>query len=157
MARSQRDAAYVWLATGAVLAGLSVILAAIGDHTLRGELGIAQARLFELGTRYQFYHALAIMLCGLIGISTPLRGSSWAAFFFLLGILGFSGGLYVRIALPTIPLGWIIPAGAVIWIIAWILLAVVAVLRIGEPTAFPQTEAILPKETPSSTVGKSPQ
>ena len=119
-----------WIACGAILAGLSVVLAAIADHVLKGNWGVVEARQFELAVRYQFYHAIALVLCGLLGLSGKFRGLSIVAVGFLLGIVGFSGGLFLKVCLPQINLGPVIPAGAVLWIISWVGLAVTAVIPV---------------------------
>ncbi|WP_347246529.1 DUF423 domain-containing protein [Thermogutta sp.] len=116
-----------WIACGAILAGLSVVLAAFADHVLKGNSGIAEVRQFELAVRYQFYHAIALILCGLAGLCGKFRGLNVVAIGFLLGIVGFSGGLFLRVCLPQLHLGPIIPAGAMLWILSWLGLAGIAV------------------------------
>jgi uncharacterized membrane protein YgdD (TMEM256/DUF423 family) len=115
----------------AALAGLTaVVLGAFGAHGLKGVLTSEQLLLWEKGVQYQFYHALAIFCCAVYlrqSFSTSIRN---AAYCFALGILFFSGSLYLLATreinqIPTFILGPITPLGGLFFIAgwAWVLLA----------------------------------
>jgi len=113
----------VWIAAGAAIAGVTIVLAALRDHLLRDWLTIPETRSFDLALQYQFYHSLGLILCGITGRVLSSRFMGVVGFLFLLGIVAFSGGLYLRIAVPNMRIGWIIPLGAISWVIGWVLLA----------------------------------
>ena len=80
---------------GILFAATAVILGAFGAHALRARLDAAQLQVFETGVRYQMYHALALILLGLSAGRVNLQWSHVTAWFFLAGILLFSGSLYL--------------------------------------------------------------
>ncbi len=129
----QRQAVWeLWVASGAAIAALTVVLAALRDHLLRSWLSVPETRLFDLALQYQFYHSLGLIVCGLAARLLPSRAMHLVGVLLLLGIVGFSGGLYLKIVVPNLTIGWMIPAGAALWVVGWLLFAIVAVVRRGE-------------------------
>lgn len=112
------------LATGAVLGFLSVALGAFGAHALKDFL-IAQNRLqtYETAVQYQMYHALALVLVGLLAIVKPQANVSGVALCFLFGILIFSGSLYILCATGIRWMGAITPIGGLAFLAGWAWLA----------------------------------
>lgn len=113
---------------GAVLAGLGVVLGAFGAHALRASLSPEDLATFEIAVRYQMYHALALL--GVAWATTQwsastVQAAGWA---FVIGILVFSGSLYVLVLTGQRWLGAITPIGGVALIAGWAMLAW-AVLR----------------------------
>lgn len=105
------------LRLGALSAGLAVALGAIGAHLLRGQYGPEDLERFEKAVRYQMYHAIGILLCGLLGaIGRPPRAAAWA---FLLGTLLFSGSLYALVLTQTRAFGHVTPFGGLSFLIGW--------------------------------------
>ena len=79
----------------AVWAGLGVALGAFGAHGLQQRIPADRLAIFEIGVRYQMYHALALF--GVAWLSERLPGSSLviaAGWLFVAGIVIFSGSLY---------------------------------------------------------------
>ena len=113
-----------YLITGALLAGLSVVLGAFGAHGLKSVLTAQQLNTFEIGVRYQMYHALALLLLPAL---SGVVSSTWAnrvAFCFVTGTVLFSGSLY---ALGISSIKWfgpITPLGGMFFIIGWVLLVI---------------------------------
>jgi uncharacterized membrane protein YgdD (TMEM256/DUF423 family) len=116
------------LRIAALSGAATVALGAFGAHSLKPHLSDYQAMIFEKGVQYQFVHTLALLAVGiLIGRSERvwLRRSGWL---FGLGILFFSGSLYLlacRDLLPF-PVGWagpITPVGGLCFIGGWLALA----------------------------------
>lgn len=111
-----------FLVLGAVLAALGVALGAAGSHALKGQLE-TQA-LFDIGLQYHQYHALGLILVGLVALRFPqsvwLRWSGWLM---LAGIVLFSGNLYLRSIAGVHALHAVTPYGGAAFIAAWILLA----------------------------------
>ncbi|MBL7757638.1 MAG: DUF423 domain-containing protein [Chitinophagaceae bacterium] len=119
-----------FLTWGALLAGLAVALGAFGAHGLKKLVPPETVATFETGVKYQMYHALALLLVGLIAerlASVWLKRAAWC---FLIGILLFSGSLYLLTALKATDsvglggLGIITPIGGLFFIAGWISLAV---------------------------------
>ena len=123
------------IVTGATLAMLAVIIGAFAAHGLKQMLDPHDLAIFETAARYQMYHAIALLIVGILA-SMPQFSTRWlklAAIGFVLGIVLFSGSLYL-LALSGIRwLGAITPLGGVAFIFGWLLL-IVAGLR--KPLAF---------------------
>ena len=116
------------LAIASILGGLSVAGGAFGAHTLKAQLTEKALSTFELGTRYQMYHSLVLLVVGLLWLQRPdnawFNYASWA---FIIGITLFSGSLY-GLGLSGIKiLGIITPIGGIALITGWALLAIAAV------------------------------
>ncbi|MDE3019067.1 MAG: DUF423 domain-containing protein [Nitrospirota bacterium] len=116
-----------FLPAGAVLAGLGVAAGAFGAHGLKALLSVEMLAVFETAVRYQVYHALALMLTGILldrSVASEGRTSlRLAGRLFLAGVLLFSGSLYL-LALSEIRwLGAITPVGGLCFIAGWSLLA----------------------------------
>jgi uncharacterized membrane protein YgdD (TMEM256/DUF423 family) len=124
------------VALGAVVAGLAVAIGAFGAHGLQGRVTPDLLAVFEIGVRYQMYHALALVLLGLFAgrgpSPVPLElppGVAPAAGLFLAGIVLFSGSLYVLVLTGTRWLGAVTPLGGVAFIVGWVLFARAALAR----------------------------
>ncbi|GAB4400374.1 MAG: DUF423 domain-containing protein [Microscillaceae bacterium] len=110
---------------GALAGGLSVALGAFGAHALSATLKAHQrVDTFELASRYQFYHALALLVLGLIGLQLQNRWLWAAGFCFLGGMLVFSGSLYVLALTNLRWLGAITPLGGLALILGWVFLVI---------------------------------
>ena len=108
---------------GAVFAFLGVALGAFGAHGLRATLSPADLATFEVGVRYQMYHALALL--AVAWASTRWESASVAAsgWLFVAGIVVFSGSLYVLVLTGQRWLGAVTPIGGVAFLAGWALLA----------------------------------
>jgi uncharacterized membrane protein YgdD (TMEM256/DUF423 family) len=117
-----------FLVIGSSLAGIAVVLGAFGAHALKEKLAPEQLQVFETGVRYQVYHAFALILVGLLleKFNSPMM--NYSGYFFLLGILFFSGSLYLLSARNLLGienwkfLGPITPLGGLCFILAWLFL-----------------------------------
>jgi len=107
---------------GAVFGGLAVALGAFAAHAMQGRFDAHALEVFEKAVRYQMYHALALGLCGLLGLHG--RRSGPAAWCFLAGIVLFSGSLYGFVLLETRWLIAVTPFGGLCFLAGWVLLAV---------------------------------
>lgn len=84
-----------FLTTAALLGLLSVGLGAFGAHGLKGMVSDHAVATFETGVRYQFYHVFAILTAGILYKEFTNTAMLWAGRLFLVGIVLFSGSLYV--------------------------------------------------------------
>ncbi len=117
-----------FLAIASVLAGLSVAAGAFATHALRGQLSDRALAIFETAARYQMYHALALLVVGLLLSRAELIPATLpiAGYAFLAGILIFSGSLYALSLTDIKWLGAIAPIGGVALMGGWICLAIAA-------------------------------
>ena len=116
------------LVVGAGFAMLAVMIGAFAAHGLKHVLDAYQLGLFETAARYQMYHAIGLLIVGVIS-TIPQFSPRWlkaAACAFILGIALFSGSLYL-LALSGIKwLGAITPLGGVAFLFGWLALIVAA-------------------------------
>lgn len=108
---------------GAGLGALGVMIGAFGAHAFKAILEQNQRiPTFETAVKYQFFHALALVLLGILMDKYPgkfLNMSMWA---YLIGIILFSGSLYILSLSGNTKWGAIAPIGGVSLIAGWILL-----------------------------------
>ena len=115
-----------WFATGAIAAGLGVALGAFGAHILKPRLSVDLLAIFETGVRFQIYHSLALLAVGWAATRWPGAWVGASGWLFLVGIVVFSGSLYVMTFTGARWLGAITPMGGVAFILGWVALAVAA-------------------------------
>jgi len=117
----------IWLLIAAINGALAVLGGAFAAHGLQGRLDAHALAVFETGARYQMYHALAIGLAAFASrAAAASTAASWAAGFFLAGIVLFSGSLYL-LALTSIKgFGIVTPFGGLSFIAGWIALGLAA-------------------------------
>ena len=114
------------IAIAAILGLLAVIAGAAGTHALRDTLDADALRTFETAARFQMYHALALLATGILSMQWQTRTLTVSAALFTLGILLFSGSLYI-LALSGIGIfGAIAPIGGISLMAAWATLAFAA-------------------------------
>ena len=111
------------LIVGSVFAALSVLLGAFGAHGLKNRLSIEDLAIFETAVRYQMYHALGILLMGLASIDLAEKLVSTPAYFLILGMIVFSGSLFLLVFTNLRWFGAITPIGGLCLIIGWLLFA----------------------------------
>jgi uncharacterized membrane protein YgdD (TMEM256/DUF423 family) len=116
-----------FIAIGALLAGTAVVLGAFAAHRLKAVVTVESLAVFETGVRYQMYHALAIIIVGILYKENNSKTLLLAGKFFIIGILIFSGSLYLLTALKTMEannflwVGAVTPLGGVAFITGWFL------------------------------------
>ena len=118
----------IFMAAAAILAGLSVAAGAFATHALKEKLTENALTIFEKGAKYQMYHALALLLVALLILnnSTAPTYLNIAGFAFIVGIVIFSGSLYVLSLSGIKWLGAITPIGGAAFLIGWGSLAIAA-------------------------------
>jgi uncharacterized membrane protein YgdD (TMEM256/DUF423 family) len=109
---------------GAALAGfLGVAFGAFGAHALRAKLSPEMLAVFETGVRYQMYHAFATVAAAWAFAHWRQRVFRTAGVLFLVGIVVFSGSLYVLALSGERWLGAITPLGGLAFLAGWLMLA----------------------------------
>ena len=110
-----------------LLGALSVALGAFGAHALEARISADLLQTYETAVRYQFFHVIALFIAAMaIGRYPNNNMGTIAGWLFIVGILLFSGSLYVLIASGQRWLGAVTPLGGVAFIAGWICLALAA-------------------------------
>lgn len=119
-------AARRWAALGALTMAIAIGMGAFGAHGIRGRVSDRMLAIWETAARYQAYHALGLLALGLLRdrLDAGAKQIDRVAMLFIVGMLIFSGSLYLLVATNLRWLGAITPLGGVSWISAWILLSV---------------------------------
>lgn len=117
-----------FFSTASILGALAVLLGAFGAHILKAKLSPELLLSFETGVRYQFYHTMALFIAGILLNDSKNKLIQYAGFSFIIGILFFSGSLYIISTHEIIGisnykwLGPITPFGGLCFITGWIFL-----------------------------------
>lgn len=113
----------LFIRLGAVAGFVGVALGAFGAHALRARLSADHLAVFETGVRYQLLHALGLVLVGVLIGRRPARLTTAAGWCFTLGIVLFSGSLYVLSITGTTAVGVVTPLGGLCFLAGWACLA----------------------------------
>jgi uncharacterized membrane protein YgdD (TMEM256/DUF423 family) len=118
----------LFIILGAINAFLSVALGAFGAHALKDKLEPYYLGIWETGVQYQMYHALGLLFIGILASKLPnsslITASGWLM---LVGIILFSGSLFVLTLTKVSVLGAITPIGGVAFLTAWVLVIIATV------------------------------
>ena len=116
------------LMSASVFLILAVVIGAFGAHSLKNHLTEEMLQIYKTGVEYHFYHALGLLMIGVLSISMPSEYLKWSAILLAAGIILFSGSLYALAITGIKGLGAITPFGGLSFIAGWIMLAI-AVLK----------------------------
>ena len=111
-----------FISIGAILGVFVVILGAFGAHGLKDLLDDYGQSIYDKAVLYHMFHSIAILIVGIIQKSVPDLELQLSGLFFLLGIIIFSGSLYVLAISGIKWLGIITPVGGLLFIMGWFLL-----------------------------------
>jgi uncharacterized membrane protein YgdD (TMEM256/DUF423 family) len=111
-----------FFAAGSFFAFLAVSLGAFAAHGLKSRLAADMLNTFEIGVRYQMYHALGLLAVAWASARWPQSPAPLAGWAFLFGIIVFSGSLYLMALTGVRWLGAITPIGGVAFLIGWLIL-----------------------------------
>ena len=118
----------IYLVIGSLLAGLAVALGAFGAHGLKKIVSSETVAVYQTGVQYQMYHALALILVGILSERIYNGFISSAGVLFVAGVIFFSGSLYLIVSMnamnKTVPtaVGILTPVGGLFFILGWICL-----------------------------------
>ncbi|MDQ3918914.1 MAG: DUF423 domain-containing protein [Acidobacteriota bacterium] len=107
---------------GAASAFVGVAAGAFGAHGLRGRLDADMLATFEVGVRYQMYHAFALIAAAWAAARWPGALPSAAGWLFLAGTIIFSGSLYLLSLTGQRWLGAVTPVGGLAFLAGWLCL-----------------------------------
>jgi uncharacterized membrane protein YgdD (TMEM256/DUF423 family) len=117
-----------FITTGALLGAIAVALGAFGAHGLKKIVPAETVQTFQTAVQYQMYHALALLLTGLLYEKCSQKFAGIAGVLFIIGIILFSGSLYLLTAGRAAEtdsldkVGIITPFGGVAFIAGWVFL-----------------------------------
>jgi uncharacterized membrane protein YgdD (TMEM256/DUF423 family) len=111
------------MGVAALLFAVGMGIGALGSHALQNVLTAQQLHALETAVNYQLFNALGLLLVGGLmrdASAARLRVVAWAL---IVGVLCFSGGIYLMLAGAPRPLGFVTPVGGVLLIAAWLMFA----------------------------------
>ena len=111
---------------GAVSAFIAVAAGAFAAHGLKSRLSPEMLTTFEVGARYQMYHALALIAAAWAQTRWPGTLTTTSGWFFVIGTVLFSGSLYLLSLTGLRWFGAITPLGGLAFLAGWLCLAWVA-------------------------------
>jgi uncharacterized membrane protein YgdD (TMEM256/DUF423 family) len=103
-----------------------VALGAFAAHGLKDRLSAEYLAIFHTGVMYQLVHTLALLAVALLAVQIPGRLMTWAGISFVVGIVLFSGSLYLLTLTGVTRLGIITPFGGLAFLVGWLLLGLAA-------------------------------
>ena len=115
----------LFLVLGSISATTAVALGAFGAHGLKNTLTPDLLLVFETAVRYQMYHAFALLIAGILAMSSQnlnIRTLELAGWSFVVGTVVFCGSLYTLVLFNQHWLGAITPLGGLAFIFGWLLL-----------------------------------
>ena len=115
--------AKLFLVIGSILGGTGVMIGAFGAHALKNLLeSSGRMETFETAVKYQFYHALALILLGILMSNNHHSFYQYSGYSFTLGTFIFSGSLYILCLSGITKFGMITPIGGLLMIAGWVFL-----------------------------------
>lgn len=114
------------MAIASVSGAIAVSLGAFGAHKFKAFLTETnRLDVYETAVKYHFIHTLLLLFTGyLLSQEVTNNSLNYSAICNIIGILIFSGSLYVLTLTDTPKLGMITPIGGLFLIAAWVLLAI---------------------------------
>jgi uncharacterized membrane protein YgdD (TMEM256/DUF423 family) len=119
--------------TAAIMGVIAIVLGAFGAHALKKVLTDSQLNSFEVGVRYQMYHALFLLLIANLNF-LAIKEKTIIMYLVIVGVLLFSGSIFllstsVITKIKTSILGPLTPIGGLFLIASWIYLFYIAVVK----------------------------
>ena len=112
-----------WLILGAIFAAIGVSAGAAGAHLLQDIISEARFITFNKAVRYQMYHSFALIFTAILSSQNPGKVLNIAGWFFLSGILLFSGSLYLIVLTGIQGFEILSPIGGIAFVLGWLTLA----------------------------------
>ena len=112
----------LFIKIGIIFSMLTVIIGAFGAHSLSNIIG-DKMDTFKTAVQYEIFHSLALIIVGILSKVFEVDLSD-TGYFFIAGIMLFSGSLYLISIYKYSFLGMIAPIGGVCFIIGWLYIAI---------------------------------
>lgn len=117
----------LFIILGAINGFLAVALGAFGAHGLEGKLTEKMLKTWEKAVDYQMFHTMALLVTGLLFAKVQSVSLQWAGWMFFVGIILFSGSLYIYSTTAIKGFAIITPFGGLAFLVGWILIGYVGV------------------------------
>ncbi len=116
--------AKLFISLAALSGMLAVAFGAFGAHALKGRLDDYALGVYTTAVQYHFYHSLALLAVGLLALQLPQSAAlKTSGYLFALGLVVFSGSLYVLSLTGLRWMGAITPLGGLAFMAGWLCLA----------------------------------
>ena len=112
-----------WLGIGSMAGALGVAGGAFGAHALKNRISEDMLVIFDTGTFYLLIHALALLIIGVLASRPGAHSLHLSGGAFILGMLVFTGSLWLLALTEMRWLGAITPIGGTAFIVGWVSLA----------------------------------
>ena len=108
-----------------LLGMLAVLLGAFGAHSLEGKIEPSMIEVFETAVKYQMFHVIVLLFVNMYPPFTEKLRNRISLLFFI-GILFFSGSLYLISALGMNPkhIWFVTPLGGLFLVLGWLKLSI---------------------------------
>jgi uncharacterized membrane protein YgdD (TMEM256/DUF423 family) len=113
----------VFFIIGALSAFIGVAAGAFGAHGLKSRMNTEMLSVFEVGVRYQMYHAFALIIAAGVQSKWPSTLITTGGWLFVIGTILFSGSLYLMSMTEVRWLGAITPLGGLAFLAGWVCMA----------------------------------
>lgn len=114
----------IFIILGAINGFIAVALGAFGAHGLEGKISDHYLGVWQKAVQYQMFHAGGLLVIGLLGLKISGSMINWSGWLMFIGILLFSGSLYILAVSGIKVLGAITPLGGVAFLVAWVLMII---------------------------------
>jgi uncharacterized membrane protein YgdD (TMEM256/DUF423 family) len=101
-----------------------ILLGAFGAHALKEKLPVEMLSIFETAVRYQMYHVVPLFFLSMNLKGTMSKSIAFSAWFFVIGVVIFSGSLYTLALSGVKAWGAVTPLGGLALMIGWLFLGI---------------------------------
>ena len=105
----------------------AVILAAVGTHLADQFILTEYETFFQIANHFHFMHAIMLVIVGILNLKVRSLWLGFSGILFIIGILLFSGSLYLLATMNMTEFAWLTPFGGTSLILAWLTLAIAAI------------------------------
>jgi len=109
---------------GSINAFLAIGIGAFGAHVVKGKITQHYLDIYNTGVQYHMMHALGLILVGILAEKMSSNLLGWAGWVMFIGIIIFSGSLYVLSLSGVGILGAITPIGGIAFLASWVLVII---------------------------------
>ena len=109
----------MWIFVAAGFGALAVVVGAFGAHGLRARVTVEQLQAWTTASQYHLLHSVVLLALALYAAQSG-RAIQWPAILFTIGIVLFSGSIYLLVLTPAKWLGPVTPVGGLFLVAGWV-------------------------------------